>query len=224
MRYLFSAVSPRPFIGALIGAGASIAGALIGRKGQKEANVANAQQADQMMEFQERMSTSQHQREVADLKAAGLNPILSGTGGAGAAVPSGAMAKMENVDENTAATAQQVALNMENLKNLKSTNDNIRADTTKKVQEGYESSARTEREKQHGSLLLEQRSTEKLTQDQIQANTALATHNASIAASSAKGAELEGEIDETKYGKVMRYINRAMRAITGGSSAIRNAK
>lgn len=217
MRYLIGALIPRPFIGALIGAGASIAGALIGRKGQKEANVANAQQADQMMEFQERMSHNQHQREVADLRAAGLNPILSGTGGAGAAVPSGAMAKMENVDENTAATAQQIAMNTEAFQNLKATRKQIEADTTQKVQDAYRTSATAERERQHGELILQQRLTEK-------EETQRAHHNASIAASQAKGAELEGQIDETSFGKIMRYIGRALGAVNSGSSAIRNIK
>lgn len=52
----------------------------------------NAAEAAKNRDWQQYMSNTAHQREVADLKAAGLNPILSASGGNGAAVTSGATA------------------------------------------------------------------------------------------------------------------------------------
>lgn len=76
-------------IGGLIGAGASASA-------QQSINSSNVALAREQMAFQERMSSTAHQREVADLVKAGLNPVLSVTGGNGASSPVGSLASMVN--------------------------------------------------------------------------------------------------------------------------------
>lgn len=88
-----------PGWGTVIGAGIGLLGGVLG-------NQASAKSAREQMRFQERMANTAHQREVADLRAAGLNPVLSGTGGAGSATPQGAKYEATNVGESTVAGAK----------------------------------------------------------------------------------------------------------------------
>lgn len=78
-----------PGYGAVIGGALSGLGALAGNR---ETSRSTAKQ----MHFQERMSNTAHQRQVKDLRAAGINPILSAKLG-GASTPQGGSYTAANV-------------------------------------------------------------------------------------------------------------------------------
>lgn len=61
----------------------------------------NRAEAQKNRDWQERMANSAHQREIKDLKAAGLNPVLSVTGGNGAPTGSGSAASAQQAPVDT---------------------------------------------------------------------------------------------------------------------------
>jgi len=75
---------------------AAIGGAaLLGYKGAQETNAASAQAANAQIEFQREMSNTAFQRQVQDLKAAGINPMMV-THLGGSSTPQGAMPMFVN--------------------------------------------------------------------------------------------------------------------------------
>ena len=107
---LFSAITGKG-IGSLVGP--ALGGVVSGMFGTR--------QARKQSQFQERMSGSAHQREVKDLRAAGLNPILSGTGGAGASTPAGAMTGVDPVSSALSAKRLQSEIDLMGAQTLNQT-------------------------------------------------------------------------------------------------------
>lgn len=76
-----------------------------------------AYSANKQQQFQERMSNSAHQREMKDLKAAGLNPLLTGKYG-GSGTPPGTSITPENPLKGAVESTIAGLTSRENLKSM----------------------------------------------------------------------------------------------------------
>jgi len=104
-----------------LSAGTALGGDLLGYFGQQQTNAMNERMVQQQENFQLMMSNTAHQREVADLRAAGLNPILSANN-SGASTTSGAIAPMSSpmqpLSQGISGSAKQLTDTMQAFANV----------------------------------------------------------------------------------------------------------
>lgn len=118
---------------AISGIGSGIT-SLFNMNSTEKTNEANAAQAQLNRDFQERMSNTAYQRGMADMKAAGLNPILAYQKGP-ASSPSGSQAALTapKIEGNPVGEALNTGLAVrrahQELTNMQETQRNINADT-----------------------------------------------------------------------------------------------
>lgn len=127
--------------GAVIGAGASLLGGVLGNSAQSQTNRTNVRLAREQREWEERMANTSYQRGTEDLKKAGLNPMLAYSQG-GATTPNVSAATVQAEDGMArgvssagdkamqAASLEQIAINnkilQEKLSQEKIATDNLK--------------------------------------------------------------------------------------------------
>ena len=132
---------------------ATIGGIGLNWLAQESANRANVGMAREQMGFQERMAKNAHQYEVADLKKAGLNPVLS-AGGSGASVPSGASATVSAPQIDLPAIQNVAALALKE-KEVQNDSDRVAIERNKAIVQNMK--GLSENEKVKAETILKQR-------------------------------------------------------------------
>lgn len=178
-----------------------------------QANTASAKQAQINRDFQSGMSSTAHQREVKDLRAAGLNPILSGTGGAGAATPGGATARQIPTVTQGAATALASFKQQQEIKNMDVTIDLILADITKSRASSHLQSQQAISVRFQGFKedMLGQLANKSITEKQLSID---------ILREQLKMWKREGEITGSEAGLYLRWLSEISKA-AGGLTSLR---
>lgn len=232
----------------VVSAVGGILGGAMSNKGASSANDANRKMALQQMLFQYNMSNTAHRREVVDLRKAGLNPILSATGGSGASTPSGSTAVMQNEQLPGVSTALQALDTISRAYLTREQASLTQASTAKTVAETATEQERPALTRNQSQLANANTNSAIATWDNILADTRLKKIGAQVSLSeldknreltsmfrsqgisAAQQAELynvntlqavevlkglrnDGAINESTFGQILSYIDRALKTV-----------
>jgi len=222
---LASSLTGGDVLGGVIGIGSG----LLGAKGAKDTNSAAQANSQAQMDFQERMSSTAHQREVKDLIKAGLNPILSANGGASS--PSGAVAPVINSTEsglNSARASSSIAMQKEQLAaSIKLMDEQSKTSTSQAALNAaqlFKTEAETEKVRvETGNSALAGREIAART-GAIGASTNQTIASTREAIARLPLAEKKAALDSSKFGTFLTYVNAIKDTLNPLSSAFGSAR
>lgn len=210
-------------VGALVGGGLSLLGGLSSASKARR-------QADERFKWDQFVTHNAHRIERNDLIRAGLNPILTATGGAGASHGGSPIGPVPDLS-SAASSATAAGRAVEEIRNMRAQNEAIGAETAKKRAETKtEDELREDRRQLMISQAVQANASRNVLEAQerneqerfkvLQNDVKMGAQDLQIGASAAARARTEEAIDESTFGKALRWIDRASKAIQGaGSSA-----